>query len=133
MSPATYTDFMGYCDPTWVSDYNYAKIATRAKAVNTSAFIFAGEQLTRWHGVLLRADGSAGFSGMISDELPGEPSAARALDAQGRVVSEIEVVRVALSDGGDSILYVPEPSAQWAAIDLGDRVLKLAEIAAAPR
>ncbi len=132
-SPATFTDFMGYCEPTWISDYNYVKIATRAKAVNTSAFIFAGEKLTHWHGVLLRADGSAAYSGMISDELPGEPAAARALDAQGRVVSEIEVVRVPFSDGGDSLLYVPELGAQWAAIDLGDRVLKLSEIAAAPR
>jgi hypothetical protein len=132
MSPATYTDLMGYCDPVWISDYNYAKIATRAKAVNTSAFIIAGEKLTSWQGILLRADGSAGWSGMTSDEIPGEPSAARALDAQGRVLSQIEVVRVSLSEGGDSILYVPEPKSGWAAIDLGDRVLKLADLAAAP-
>jgi hypothetical protein len=40
-------------------------------------------------------------------------------------------VRVPLSEGGDSILYLPQPKATWAAIDLGDRVLKLADIAAA--
>jgi hypothetical protein len=134
MPPTTHVDVMSYCNPVWISDYNYAKIVTRAKAVNTAAFIQAGSAVApqSWHGIILQADGSARWSGMISDELPGEPSAASALDAQGQVLSEIEVVRVPLSDTDDVFLYVPAPLADWAAIDLGERVLELSEIAAAP-
>jgi hypothetical protein len=134
MSPTMYVDLMSYCDPVWISDYNYAKIATRAKAVNTAAFIYEGEALAQtWHGIILRADGSAAWSGMTASEAPGETSSARALDAQGHALSTIDVVRVALSQTGDSFLYVPEPAAGWAAIDLGDRVLQLEQVAPAPQ
>lgn len=134
MSPSMYVDLMSYCNPVWISDYNYAKIVTRAKAVNLAAFIHAGSAVEpqAWHGIILHADGSASWSGMTSDELPGEPSAASALDAQGYVLSEIEVVRVPLSHTDDVFLYVPAPHADWAAIDLGERVLKLSDIAAPP-
>jgi Peptidase M66 len=133
MSPSMFVDVMSYCNPVWISDYNYAKIATRAKAVNTAAFIYAGDTPAQiWHGIILHADGSASWSGMSSDELPGEPSAASALDAAGQVLSEIEVVRVPLSHIDDVFLYVPAPRPDWSAIDLGDRVLELSEIADAP-
>lgn len=133
ISPATHVDLMSYCNPTWISDYHYEKVAARAKAVNAAAFVhYAGAAPQTWHGIILNADGSARWSGMISDELPGEPSAASALDAQGSVLSEIEVVRVPLSHTEDVFLYVPAPRADWAAIDLGDRVLRLSEIGAAP-
>jgi hypothetical protein len=134
MSPTVHVDLMSYCNPVWISDYNYAKIVTRAKAVNTAAFVLAGGAVApqAWHGIILHADGSARWSGMTSDELPGEPGAASALDAQGDVLSEIEVAYVPLSHTDDVFLYVPAPRADWAAIDLGERVLELSEIAPAP-
>jgi hypothetical protein len=126
MSPTTYVDMMSYCTPEWISDYNYAKLATRSKAVNTVAFVLNSDQAPTWHGILLGADGSARWSGLTADALPGEPSQARVLDARGSLVTKIEVARVSLSHTEDSYLYVPEPQARWAAIDLGDRVINLA-------
>jgi hypothetical protein len=133
MSPMTYVDLMSYCEPTWISDYNYAKIATRAKAVNSAAFIYEGDKLREqaWQAIILHADGTARWSGMTANELPGEASAARALDAQGNLLAEIEVARVSLSNTADSFVYVPAPEANWAAIDFGDRVLALDTIAPA--
>jgi hypothetical protein len=135
MSPATYVDVMSYCEPTWISDYNYEKIATRCKAVNTAARIFFSEELApvQWNGILLSASGEAQWSGISSDETPGETSPAKALDASGRVVAEIEVVRVALSHVDDSYLYVPALDASWVCLDLGDRKLGIASIKAAER
>jgi hypothetical protein len=133
MSPATYVDIMSYCEPTWISDYNYEKIATRCKAVNNAARIFFnGEQApTTWRGILLSASGSARWLGMELDESPGETSVARARDAQGRVVAEVPVVRVPLSHNDDAFLYVPDLDPLWTSLDLGDRVLTLGTIAPA--
>jgi hypothetical protein len=130
MAPATYADVMSYCDPIWISDYNYEKIATRCKAVNTSARIFYPDPdksaaLTRWNGILLLATGGARWSGVTLDEPPSETSPARALDASGQVVAELEVVRVPLSHTADEFLYVPELDPEWVAIDLGDRKVEI--------
>jgi hypothetical protein len=130
MSPATYVDLMSYCEPVWISDYNYVKLTARAKAVNTAAFVYAGDLLQTWQSIILHADGSARWTGVTSDELPGEASTARVLDAQGHVLSQIEVARVTLSHTDDTFLYLPAPGARWAAIDLGDRVLELKSVEA---
>lgn len=37
LMPPTSTDFMGYCDNSWVSDYTYRGLAERIVAVNTAA------------------------------------------------------------------------------------------------
>jgi hypothetical protein len=36
LSPNQYVDFMSYCDPTWISDWNFRHIFERAKIVSTS-------------------------------------------------------------------------------------------------
>ncbi len=33
-SPTSYSDFMGYCNPTWVSDYTFGALLTRVRAVS---------------------------------------------------------------------------------------------------
>jgi hypothetical protein len=121
---------MGYCQPNWISAYTYAGLATRALAVNRRAFVFSPDDATRWKPILLQADGSAQWSGMIETEFPGgELEPAQALDASGQVLAEIEVSRVALSHADSVFLYLPEPGANWSAVRLRDRVLDLATIA----
>jgi hypothetical protein len=121
---------MSYCDPIWISDYNYEKIATRCKAVNTAARIFYPDKAapTRWNGVLLLASGAARWSGVTLDEPPSETSTARALDAAGHVLAELEVMRVPLSHTADQFLYLPELDPSWVSLDLGDRQLAIAAI-----
>lgn len=133
MSPTTYADVMSYCDPVWISDYNYEKIATRSKAVNSAAFIYTSPTAmpVTWHGVLLSGSGATRWLGMTLDESPGQVSQARALDATGKVVAQVSVVRIPLSHNSDSFLYIPDPDPSWAALDLGDRTVMMDEIAAA--
>jgi hypothetical protein len=40
VSPATHKDFMGYCDPTWVSDYQFKRLFNRIKLVNGADFSY---------------------------------------------------------------------------------------------
>jgi hypothetical protein len=133
LSPATYIDVMSYCEPTWISDYNYQKLSARSKAVNTAAYVYSADKQARqrWQGLVLYADGRARWSGLTSDEQPGEPSPARALDAHGDELSQLQVVRVPLSNDAETFLYVPEPGPSWSAIDLGDRVLELSQVSPA--
>jgi hypothetical protein len=35
--PSTHKDMMSYCEPTWISDYNYGKLFDRISAVNSAA------------------------------------------------------------------------------------------------
>jgi hypothetical protein len=39
INPAQYTDMMGYCDQTWISDYNYGAIFDRLQYANSSAYM----------------------------------------------------------------------------------------------
>jgi Peptidase M66 len=134
MSPETNYDVMSYCDPVWISDYNYQKLAARSKAVNNAAYVYtpSDKQAPQsWRGVIVYADGSARWTGMTSREQPGELSDARALDAEGAELSALSVVRVPLSNDRESFLYVPELDASWVSLDLGDRKLLLSDIAPA--
>jgi hypothetical protein len=130
----TAADVMGYCSPSWISDYTYAALAERSLAVNTSMKIqsFGGEragQAATWQSLILYADGSARWAGVSTDEVPlGEREPMSAFDAQGNKVAEREVARVSLSHSSDSFLYIPEPQADWAELEFGGTRLNVASI-----
>jgi hypothetical protein len=124
--PPANKDIMGYCEPNWISAYNYSALATRSIAVNQRARIVAAPKgaAALWQHVLLYGDGSARWGGASEQLQPGGAvELADVLDAQGNVVTEVEVVRVALSHSGDEFAYFPEPEAGWAAFRLHDRTV----------
>jgi hypothetical protein len=122
-------DIMGYCQPNWISSYNYNALFERSTRVNLKALTRGLNGLARWHHVLLYSDGSARWGGSIETETPGgEVESANALDAAGNVIAEVEVVRIPLSDTSDQFLYIPEPQPAWAALELSDRVLTLSTV-----
>jgi hypothetical protein len=57
IAPSKAKDFMGYCDPTFVSDYTFGALATRMKEVYGAAFEIPGPPQT-WRMITVRADGS---------------------------------------------------------------------------
>ncbi len=57
VAPTRATDFMGYCDPTFVSDYTYGALATRMGLVYGAAFEIPGPTQT-WQMVNVRGDGT---------------------------------------------------------------------------
>jgi hypothetical protein len=128
MSPTRYTDVMGYCDPTWISDFNYEALATRSRRVNTAANILTTKAATTWQRVILFADGRARWAGVSTTEAPTDRSAVRSRGVQGQELGEVEVAYVPLSHGPDVFLYVPEPDPAWASLQLSDRELIFADI-----
>ncbi len=131
LHPPTEKDIMGYCQPTWISDYYYKKLMTRSKTLNLRASLRAEWDDRVWENVILGGEQprwGASFDGM--DGAPTE--IAHALDASGAQVAEVEVVRVGLSDGVSSFIYFPEHDASWDALQLSDRTLRFADIAGQP-
>lgn len=127
LMPPTDKDIMGYCEPNWISAYNYAGIATRSVAVNLKAFKLGSP--VPWQNVLLYDDGRARWGGALESAEPaGEVLQADVLDATGVVIDQVEVVRIALSHAGATFLYVPQPGAQWSQLRFDGRTLQLAEI-----
>ncbi len=125
----TRKDIMGYCQPNWISDYNYSAIYERSVRVNDKALIRGGTGVERWSHVILYDDGRARWGGAVETTTPGgELESADVLDAAGSVIGQTEVVRVPLSDVPTEFLYIPEPEEGWAALRLGDRTLTLSAI-----
>ena len=122
----TNKDMMGYCEPTWISDYTYSALAARSLIVNKTsaattksraALVVSGEP---WHSLILYEDGSARWSGLITNDAPGgEREPLRVLDAQGNVIADLQATRVHLDHTGGSFLYIPEPQADWATLEVG--------------
>jgi hypothetical protein len=58
ISPSEAVDLMSYCDPAWISDYNFAAIFERVEFVNSAAVQW---HQGRYERVRLAADGSASW------------------------------------------------------------------------
>ncbi len=132
MEPAL-KDMMGYCEPSWVSDYNYAAIADRSRTVNMvstqKARTLAATRSRTYQGLILYGNGSARWAGMSTREAPaGEVESAHARDSRGRLLETVPVVRVRLDHSSDSFLYLPTPISTWATLELADTTLSLSTI-----
>jgi hypothetical protein len=86
--PVSNKDFMSYCNPTWISDYNYEKLFRRGNSVN-SASIFTPEGPNAgaaYHVGLVASDGTIQVGAPVYLETPpsGQPHTFTALLASGR-------------------------------------------------
>lgn len=55
--PDQRADFMGYCEPTWVSDYTYGLIFDRLRSVIGAQQFLVATPPTRWRTAVLETDG----------------------------------------------------------------------------
>ncbi len=118
--PAEHVDFMSYCSPEWISDYNYQLILERIVVVNQRA-----KQAMRrvpglaktWRTLIVRDDGQTRWGLDLQPQLapPGDPVALSALDASGAVTEQIAGY-VEASDG-ERAYFVPAGKA-WSSIRL---------------
>lgn len=126
-----YTDFMGYCEPVWISDYNYQLIAERIAELNSVPLVLGTRPpAVAWRTMLVEASGQAswGLPIRFRGTPEGTPEIAEILDGSLSVVAEIEVYRVTLSDTDQAQIAVPEPEPGWAAVRAaGTQVLPFAD------
>ncbi len=122
-NPANYTDFMGYCNPTWVSDYTYRALTERIVAVNgTASLEVLGPEAT-WHVLMVSPAGPSWGTPMTTRHgMPGPAERAVVYDAHGDPLTEVDVYRVELSEGAGYHLLVPPRQRGWYAIGLAGGV-----------
>jgi hypothetical protein len=120
--PASHVDFMSYCSPEWISDYNYQQILERIIVVNRHAvFRRSGASAVPRTLRTLRVskDGQAAWGLDLRSQLtaPGDPITLKALDAAGAVLEEVQAT---FEDGpdGEQSFFVPAAHADWFAIQV---------------
>jgi len=132
----TVKDMMGYCEPAWISDYTYKALADRSLAVNTTSAATTKSRASTpavvgelWHSLIVYGDGRTRWAGVITREPPGgDRETLRVFDAQGQLVAELQAARVRLDHTGDSFLYIPEPRANWATLEVSGQTIPLSSV-----
>jgi len=121
-------DFMGYCDPTWVSAYNFRALHQRMAEVSSQLGSAPSSAMSRPYRVVsVGADGALALGPAL--QLPGAGRGERRrvalLDAQGalRRWQEARLYRYSHASGG--ILVIPEPEPSDFGLRMQGRILKL--------
>lgn len=121
--PATLTDFMGYCDPTWTSDYTWSAIFERTVAVA------ALTSSPRSPSLLVRVGGEAGarVAGVATLRSPHATrfTLGRWLDARGRTIALVRAPAVTQSHTDEQLAVFPLPPAGATALEVNGLALAL--------
>jgi hypothetical protein len=129
IEPVDHKDMMGYCSPTWISNYTYTAIAERAQEVNGQPLVRGTQVVVGWESLLLYGDGTARWGGSSEATMPvGNAEPAEILDAAGQVIDRLQIVRVPTSHTKDSFVYIPRPGPTWAAVKLADVTIELSKV-----
>jgi hypothetical protein len=124
-NPASTYDFMGYCDPTFVSDYTYGKLFTRIRTVNTQS----PEQRnmsatpTRYRFVEVKPDGGLAWGSTV--DLDSEPESGLTSVSFDHADGTIETVRGHYYPYGElngGYMLVPEPKSSVTRLRILDRI-----------
>jgi hypothetical protein len=112
-------DFMSYCDPDWVSDYNYLKLRERIVEVN-AASKGPARDTEPWSSVLLRPDGSIAVGPIL--RLAARPDGpVREVvwrDIASRVTGIVEGRFQRFADLPGGLILFPEPPEEVALVEL---------------
>ena len=122
--PPTTTDFMGYCDPQWISDYTWSAMFARNLAVTP---LSSGRSAARAPMLLVRTGGEAGtvMVGVRSVRPPRTATTRfyRYLDARGRVIALGSAPALSSSHTSELLVSLPTPPLGAALLELdGDAI-----------
>jgi hypothetical protein len=120
--PAEYTDFMSYCNPSWISDYNYQLLLERVILVNERAnmqVVTLGPP-QEWKSLMVDRAGNPRWGLTLHPKVapPGDPTTATVLDAQGTPLLQVVAYREEVPANSSVTYFVPPPKAGWHAIQV---------------
>ncbi|MBA2665031.1 MAG: hypothetical protein H0U74_22280 [Bradymonadaceae bacterium] len=118
--PSEVTDFMGYCDDTWVSDYTYLGLLTRMQQANALPGAMGYSIPSRWRYINW-SDTEAPSWGRDSLEVnptTGQWATASFFDADGRTLDTLEIPHIVYAHDGERSVLVPQPPAGTARVQI---------------
>jgi hypothetical protein len=111
VDPAKARDLMSYCDPPFMSDYNYRRLFGRIRFLNAQ-FDVVEPAPTLYHRVLIGSDGRPQVRTSREYGLPpGGPEERRALtllDSAGRPMGESDAYFFPFSEEGTGVWLIPD-------------------------
>ncbi len=113
ISPTKYTDMMGYCNPTWVSDYTFGALFTRMNTVAGSPMLYhAPSAGTKYRFVSIDVDGSMTWGDDVVLQSPpfSDPHAVTFDGPDGKPVATVVGNYYPYVDIPGGYMLVPEPT-----------------------
>jgi hypothetical protein len=125
--PSTFYDLMSYCDPAFISDYNYQKLFERIRYLNLQFYqVSSGAEPEPYLRVLQTSDGSARVVGRhVFSEPPGGEEERRAVslfDGAGAEVEEVDGYFLPTAEGDGGVWLIPDVGAHAAELGSAGRV-----------
>jgi hypothetical protein len=113
LDPGEYTDMMGYCDPTWISDYTFGKLAQRMRAVHDlpKPMSLTGARTYRFVHVGIDGKLTWGKTVKITSPIAGEEISAT-VRAEDGTETAVTGHYYPYGDLPGGYLLVPEPAAR---------------------
>ena len=107
-NPSSHTDMMGYCDPVWISDYNYENLFTRIRAVRGVASV-RDAMPVRYVSAIIDADGALDWGHEVELDFPPDGQALSATWSGASGATQVDAVLLPVSHVSGGIVYVPLP------------------------
>ena len=121
--PSLDKDVMGYCPPTWISDYHFTKIFSRVQTDNQLlADRIAGVPARAYRAVHVSRDGSATWTDGVHSRWPvnGEARAATFEGARGETLANESAYWFPFDHLPGGVLMVPDRSEPFARVRVAD-------------
>jgi hypothetical protein len=118
IDPGGFSDIMGYCNPTWVSDFTYQGLLEHLAALRSQPSVQALKTQRTWRVLLVGADGKSkwGHPLTTADEPAGDALVAQVFDEAGVLVAEPTTYSTSIGDSETKMVWVPEPASSWARV-----------------
>jgi hypothetical protein len=118
LAPGDHVDFMSYCSPEWISDYNYQLLLEQIIVVSERAKMqmarVPGLARKKFRTLLVDTQGHTrwGLDLQPAFEPPGDPIQVEVLDAQGAVIKSVQAFQEQTGEG-DRAIFVPNAQPDW--------------------
>ena len=108
IAPTAKTDFMSYCDDSWISDYTYRNLLKRMSALAAAGNALTVSDPSRWHSLRVRPRGLALGRPYTLNELPGgEAVRVERADKNGKAMDSITARFLPYDHIEGGTLFVP--------------------------
>lgn len=123
LDPNLFYDVMSYCEPTYISDYNYQRLFQRIRYLNMQFMRIPLPQVT-YHRILLDREGNLSYRGTtVHQQLSAEEEPVRQVelfDAQGRSRGKEYAFWMPFSLEPAGVYWVPEQDREVKSVQIED-------------